>query len=76
MIEFLSDAPLEGMNREELKKFTFLFGDSILISEKSLFKDECKWLHQVGDMKMLVWEMWRSCSLTNLQSISIPHQMK
>lgn len=73
--ELISDVPLEGTNSEELEKPAFLFGDSILVSEESLFEDECKLLHHVGD-RMFILEMERSCSLTYLQGISTPRQME
>lgn len=52
--KLISDTPLEDANREELEKPVFLFSDSILISEEPLYKDECKGLCQISDMRMFI----------------------
>lgn len=59
--ELMSDALFEGANKEEFEKLAFLFSDSILILVESLFEDECKWLRQMGDVKIFIPEMARSC---------------
>lgn len=64
--ELISNTLLEGSNREELEKATFLFDDSILVSKESLFEEECKWLRQVGNVRMFILEIGRSCLLTYL----------
>lgn len=74
--ELISNTPLEGANREELEKPAFLFGNSILISDESLFEEKCKGLCQIGDVRMFITETARSCSLTYLQNIFVPCQME
>lgn len=72
----ISDAPLEGIDREELEKSVFLFSDVILVSKELLYEDEYKWLRQIGNIRMFISEIARSCSLTYLQNISVPCQME
>lgn len=61
--ELISNALDEGANREEFEMPSFLFGDSILVLEDSLHEDEYKWLCQIGDVRMFIPKMERSCSL-------------
>lgn len=49
---------------------------SKILPAESMFEEECKWFRQMGDMKMFILKIVRSCSLTYFQNISIPQQME
>lgn len=72
--ELISNTPLQGANREEFEKPTFLFGDSVIIIEECLYEEVCKWFHQIDNVRMFIPKITRSYSLTYLHSIPVPQQ--
>lgn len=73
--DIITGTPFEAVNWEALENPAFLFGNEIKNSDEILFKEESKWLNQVGDLLMFLPDMEWSYPLAHLQRLCAPRQL-